>query len=45
MEYYSAIQNKDIMNSAGKWMEPENISQKYMYSVYKEYKNQKVKNT
>jgi hypothetical protein len=24
MEYYSAIKNKDIMNSVGKWMELEN---------------------
>jgi hypothetical protein len=25
MEYYSALENKDIMNFAGKWMELENI--------------------
>ena len=25
MEYYSAIENKDIMNFACKWMELENI--------------------
>jgi hypothetical protein len=25
MEYYSDIQNKDIMSFAGKWMELENI--------------------
>jgi hypothetical protein len=25
MEYYSAIENEDIMNFAGKWMELENI--------------------
>jgi hypothetical protein len=25
MEYHSAIKNKDIVNVAGKWMEPENI--------------------
>ena len=25
MEYYLASKNKDIMNSAGKWIEPENI--------------------
>jgi hypothetical protein len=25
MEYYSAIQNKDILSFAGKWMELENI--------------------
>ena len=25
MEYYSAIKNKDIMNSAGKWTELGNI--------------------
>ena len=25
MEYYSAIKNKDILSSAGKWMEVENI--------------------
>ena len=25
MEYYSAIKNEDIMSSAGKWMELENI--------------------
>jgi hypothetical protein len=24
VEYYSAIKNKDIMKSAGKWMELEN---------------------
>ena len=27
MENYSATKNKDIMNFAGKWMEPENIIQ------------------
>jgi hypothetical protein len=25
MEYYSAIKNMDILSSAGKWMELENI--------------------
>jgi hypothetical protein len=25
MEYYSVIENKDIMNFAGKWIELENI--------------------
>jgi hypothetical protein len=25
MEYYSAMENKDIMNFAGKWMKLENI--------------------
>ena len=25
-KYYTAIQNKDIMNFAGKWMELENIT-------------------
>ena len=25
MEYFFAIKTKDIMNFAGKWMEPENI--------------------
>jgi hypothetical protein len=25
MEYYSAIKKEDIMSSAGKWMEEENI--------------------
>jgi hypothetical protein len=25
MEYYSVIKNKDILSSAGKWMELENI--------------------
>jgi hypothetical protein len=25
MEYYPAIQNKDIMNFAGKWIELDNI--------------------
>jgi hypothetical protein len=25
MEHYSAIENKDIMNFAGKWLELENI--------------------
>ena len=25
IEYYSAIKNEDILISAGKWMEPENI--------------------
>ena len=25
VEYYTAIKNEDIMNFAGKWMEPENI--------------------
>jgi hypothetical protein len=41
MEYYSAVQNKDIMNFAGKWKELENIflseliqSQKDMYYMY-----------
>ena len=41
MEYYLAIQNEDIMNFAGKWMELENIilsevtqSQKDMYVTY-----------
>jgi hypothetical protein len=27
MEYYSAINNEDIVNFAGKWMEQENIIQ------------------
>jgi hypothetical protein len=41
MEYYSVIKNKDIMNSAGKWMDLESIilsevtqSQKDMHSMY-----------
>jgi hypothetical protein len=40
MEYYLAIKNKDIMSSAGKWMELENIilcevtqSQKEMHGM------------
>jgi hypothetical protein len=40
IEYYSAIIKKDIMKSAGKWMELENIilsevtqSQKHMHSM------------
>jgi hypothetical protein len=45
MEYYSAIK-KDIMNFAGKWMEPENILSEVtqtqrdmdsMYSLISEY--------
>jgi hypothetical protein len=41
VEYYLAIQNEDIMNFAGKWMELQNIilsevtqSQKDMYVTY-----------
>jgi hypothetical protein len=40
MQYYSVIKNKDILNFAGKWMEPENILseithfQKDMHSMY-----------
>ena len=41
MEYYSVIKNKDIMNSAGKWMDLESIilsevtqSQKDMHGMY-----------
>jgi hypothetical protein len=51
MEYYSAIKNEDIMSSAGKWMELENIilsevtqTQKDihgMYSLISEYWPQK----
>ena len=47
MEYYSAIKNEDIINSAGKWMETEDIilsevtqTQKDihgMYSLISEY--------
>jgi hypothetical protein len=40
-EYNSAIKNKDIMNSAGKWMELQNIilskvkqTQKYMHGMH-----------
>jgi hypothetical protein len=25
VEYFSAIKNKDIMNFADKWMEPDNV--------------------
>jgi hypothetical protein len=41
MEYYSAIQNEDIMSFAGKWGELENIflsdvtqTQKDMHAIY-----------
>ena len=40
MQYYSAIKNKDILNFAGKWMEPENIlseanqTQKDIHGMY-----------
>jgi hypothetical protein len=41
MEYYSAINNKDITNFTGKWMELENIilsevtqTQKDMHGMY-----------
>ena len=41
MGYYSAIQNKDIINFAGKWMELENIilndvtqTQNYRHVMY-----------
>jgi len=40
MEYYSAINNKDVMNFSGKWMELENIvfsevtrTQKHMHGM------------
>jgi hypothetical protein len=45
MEYYSAIKNKGIMNSAGKWIELDNIvlsevtqTQKHMHGMYSTYK-------
>ena len=39
MEYYSAIENENIMNFAGKWKELENIiqsevTQKDMHGMY-----------
>jgi hypothetical protein len=41
MEYYSAIKNKDILNFAGKFMEPEDIilsevtqTEKNIYGIY-----------